>query len=426
VVDPAAGDAAVRVLTGPRWRLGARDLTALWRRAGALIERPGGAPASPDEIVTQAGPDADTACLADAVCDPGPSDAYSIVGYRRICALAEELTALRGLLEHPVADLVAEIRRVVGVDVEVRALAGGTEQLDAFADVVDNYAQHDRGADGGVRGLLAFLDAAESVENGLAPAEVATGSTAANRVQVLTVHAAKGLEWQIVAVPHLSGRIFPSTASTRTWLTDPGELPPLLRGDRASLGPHGVPVLDTSAVTNRKQLSEKISEHRDQLASRRIDEERRLLYVAITRAEDTLLVSGHHWGATELKPRGPSRFLCEIRDIIEASAAEGRPCGDVDQWAPEPSDGERNPLRENAIQALWPVASAFRPPSDVQRGAGMVTAAIAALETEPQPACSPDRHGWAAEVDALLAERAVAAASPEATLPAQLSVSSLV
>ena len=92
-----------------------------------------------------------------------------------------------------------------------------------------------------MHGLLAYLEAAESVENGLAAADVLADVTvAANRVQVLTVHAAKGLEWQLVAVPHLSGRIFPSTASARTWLTDAGDLPPLLRGDRASLGEHGV------------------------------------------------------------------------------------------------------------------------------------------------------------------------------------------
>ncbi len=110
------------------------------------------------------------------------------------------------------------------------------------------------------------------------------------------MHAAKGLEWQVVAVAHLSGGIFPSTASRSTWLTDAAELPPLLRGDRASAGSLGIPVLDTSDVTNRKQLSDKIFEHRRQLEQRRVDEERRLLYVAITRAEDTLLVSGHHWG----------------------------------------------------------------------------------------------------------------------------------
>ena len=142
-----------------------------------------------------------------------------------------------------------------------------------------------------------------AVENGLAPAEV---TVAHDRVQILTVHAAKGLEWQVVAVPHLSGRVFPSTASTRTWLTDAGRpAAAAARRPRHRVGAHGVPVLDTSDVNDRKQLSDKISEHKRQLDQRRVDEERRLLYVALTRAEDTLLLSGHHWGATEAKPRGP-------------------------------------------------------------------------------------------------------------------------
>ena len=141
---------------------------------------------------------------------------------------------------------------MLGVDTEVRAArpvsAGwaGTEHLDAFADVVADFASRPGAT---VSGLLAYLDAAEQVENGLAPAEV---SVADDRVQILTVHAAKGLEWQVVAVPHLSGRVFPSTASARTWLTDAGDLPPLLRGDRATLSEHGVPVLDTSDVNDRK------------------------------------------------------------------------------------------------------------------------------------------------------------------------------
>ncbi len=422
--EPAAGAAAMRVLTGPRWQLGGRDISALWRRA---VELDGvGGPresSSADEIVAEAAADADTACLADAISDPGTAAAYSSEGNRRITALGHELTWLRSHLAHPLPDLVAEVRRVLGVDAEARAARPpsaewtGTEHLDAFADVVADYAAARPGAT--VPDLLCYLDAAMVVENGLAPAAVTVSH---DRVQILTVHAAKGLEWQVVAVPHLSGRVFPSTASMRTWLTDAGDLPPLLRGDRATLGAHGVPVLDTSDVNDRKRLSDKISEHKRRLDQRRIDEERRLLYVALTRAEDTLLLSGHHWGASEGKPRGPSEFLCELKEIIDNSAEVGEPCGVVEHWAPAPADGEPNPLRDRVIEAVWPADPAGARRGDVDRGAALVRRALTGrLEAS---AGGPD--DWAADVDALLAERGRVASKRPPTLPAALSVSSLV
>ncbi len=439
VADPTAGAAAMRVLTGPRWRLGGRDLAALWRRALALGGGGSTEPSSPEsvaELVCRvADPsniEADTACLADAISDPGPAGEYSVAGYQRITALGGELSALRGHLGHSLPDLFAEVRRVLGVDCEVRAAVAapeaipgawpGAEHLDAFADVVAGYAERAGTASGqaSVAGLLGYLDVAEVVENGLAPAELAV---ARDRVQVLTVHAAKGLEWQVVAVAHLSGGTFPSTASRSTWLTDPGELPPLLRGDRASAGAFGIPVLDMSAVTNRKQLSDKIFEHRRQLDQRRVDEERRLLYVGITRAQDTLLVSGHHWGPTGIKPRGPSDFLCELKDVIDRSAAAGDPCGVVEQWAPDPADGERNPLRDNVVEAVWPIDPLAARRRDVERGAALVAAAMSA---DTSGADDADIEGWAADVDALLAERARATTPPARALPSQLSVSGLV
>lgn len=441
VADPTAGAAAMRVLTGSRWRLGARDLAALWRRAVFLGGGAGAAaPGSPEAIAVAAGADADAPCLADAIADPGPPEGYSVAGHRRITALGAELSALRGHLGHSLPDLVAEVRRVLGIDCEVRAAAGaagwaGTEHLDAFADVVAGYAERaggairatDPSAAASVAGLLAYLDAAESVENGLAPAPSAV---ARDRVQILTVHSAKGLEWHVVAVAHLSGGVFPSTAARSTWLTDAAELPPLLRGDRASAGALGIPVLDTSDVTNRKQLSDKISEHRRQLEQRRIDEERRLLYVAITRAEDTLLVSGHHWGATGVKPRGPSPFLCEIKDVIDRSAAAGAACGEVQHWAPAPADGERNPFRDSVVEAVWPVDPLGSRRDSVERGAALVTAAMTrgteAADTETAGAADADVDGWVADVDALLAERARLAAPLTHVLPGQLSVSGLV
>ncbi|ULP46437.1 ATP-dependent helicase [Mycolicibacter virginiensis] len=505
IQEPTAGAAAMRVLTGPRWRFGAADLAALWRRAAELA-RPeqSGAPVSAAEIAATAGPDSETACLADALADPGPAERYSAVGYRRIVALAEELTLLRGHLWHPLPDLVAEVRRVLGLDCEVLAAqpvaasAAGTEQLDAFADVVAGYAEG-AGAQAALPGLLAYLDAAAVVENGLAPAAPAV---AADRVQILTVHAAKGLEWQVVAIPHLVARVFPSTASRRSWLSDASELPPLLRGDRAQpfgpggsarfdggeaklgprhepggsarfdggeaklgpphepggsarfdggeaklgpphepggsarfdggeakLGPphepgdHGVPLLDTDAVTNRKQLSDAISEHQRRLDQRRVDEERRLLYVAVTRAEDTLLISGHHWGQGEAKPRGPSDFLAEIKAVIDSSADEGTPCGTVEHWAQAPADGEKNPLCDTANEGVWPADPLDGRRGDVERGAALVAAKLQAGEPQDD---TPSASRWAADVDALLAERATAATQQTRTLPNQLSVSGLV
>ncbi|WP_419884363.1 ATP-dependent helicase, partial [Mycobacterium scrofulaceum] len=108
VADPTAGAAAMRVLTGPRWRLGGRDVAALWRRARTLCDGPvAGAAPAPEAIAMAAGPEADTACLTDAIADPGPADGYSAAGYQRITALAAELRALRGHLGHALPDLVA-------------------------------------------------------------------------------------------------------------------------------------------------------------------------------------------------------------------------------------------------------------------------------------------------------------------------------
>jgi DNA helicase-2/ATP-dependent DNA helicase PcrA len=415
--DPTAGSAAMRVLTGPRWRLGGRDVAALWRRA----ERLGETASSTMDPLRQIAADADIPCLADAICDPGERQAYSVEGYRRVVALARELTLLRGHLNHPLPDLVAEVRRVLGVDIETRAArpsgagGSGTEHLDAFADVVAAYAHRPAPS---VAGFLGYLDVAAVVENGLAPADVAVSR---NRVQVMTVHAAKGLEWQIVAVPHLSARIFPSTTSTRTWLTDAADLPPLLRGDRSTDGLLGVPVLDASGVTDRKQLSDTINRHWRQLEQRRDDEERRLLYVAITRAEDTLLLSGYHWGTSASNPSGPSEFLTELKEILDRTIADGDPCGVVDQWADPPVAGERNPLQDNMTEVPWPADPLGARRAGVERGAELVRAAAAATSAEPDD----DPEGWGAEVDALLAERA-ASASRQVGLPSELSVSSLV
>lgn len=436
VADPMAGSAAVRVLTGARWRIGARDLAALARRASELAIGTGyGTKGSvtdsaaleaavgdalPGELAEQAG-------LVDALADPGPVERYTEDGFARIAALARELASLRERIGQPLTELVADIERVLGVGIEARArlregVAGeaGREHLDAFADVVAGYAGRTSAS---VSGLLSFLAAAETVEKGLAPGEVDVDP---HRVQVLTVHSAKGLEWEIVAVPHLSAGVFPSNTASGSWLGALGELPPSLRGDRSRPGDgmDGVPVLDLDDVCNRKDLENEVKAHKSALADRRLDEDRRLFYVALTRTERVLYASGHHWAESGNEPKGPSDFLVELRDAVDKS--ENGPIGIVEEWAPKPEDTE-NPLTSTPKTAQWPRDPLGHRRGWVEDGAALVRAAMAGSGTTVTTDPDDDPDGWAADVDALLAERdARAHAGTEVVLPAQLSVSQLV
>ncbi|MGH4025949.1 MAG: ATP-dependent helicase [Pseudonocardiaceae bacterium] len=441
LVDPLAGTAAVRLLTGARWRIGAADLAALWARARELAldrrapVRPGAAPeevlaALPGELP---GEHAEQAGLADALDSPGEPEQYSEPGYRRLSALGAELRALRRRIIQPLTDLVADAERTLLLDTEALARPGpaGRTHLDAFADVVADFAAANPLA--GLPALLDYLATAEEAEDGLEPGEV---EVAPDRVQVITVHSAKGLEWEVVAVPHLVDGVFPAAKKSSSWLRSVTELPVLLRGDRADL-----PGLTLPPGADQKELAEALAAHEDAFDERRLTEERRLLYVALTRAERTLLVSGHHWGAAGAAPRTPSDFLLEIRD---AGCV-------VDHWAPAPDDGAPNPLDTAVRQVTWPADPLGARREGVAEGAAMVRAALA---RPPLPADQPTLPGlepgaqpvpgdaelrpaagqqgrsrvgdWDREIDVLLAERDARRGAQRVTLPTHLSVSQLV
>ncbi|MGY1934966.1 MULTISPECIES: ATP-dependent DNA helicase [Nocardia] len=401
IAEPGSGSAAMRVLTGARWRVGVADIAALARRARNLsIRRPGseaGAEiadgATLDEALRDVAPEpAEQAGLADAIADPGPPGQYSAAGFVRIEALGRELAALRERSGQPLAELVADVERTIGVGVETqtrRAMAGtgaGREHLDAFAEVVAGYAA-DTGASLG--GLLAFLAAAEEVENGLEPGEV---EVAKDRVQVLTVHAAKGLEWEIVAVPHVVEGVFPSKVGSGTWLGALAELPTSLRGDRQQDdAAEGVPVLDLTDLYDRADLDRAIKAHKEALERRRIDEERRLFYVAVTRTERVLLVSAHHWAETGSTPKGPSDFLLELKHAHEDPGSPAYDVLAVDRWDDPPAADAVNPFTDNPATAEWPRDPLSTRRDPIEQGAALVRAALAALRARPADA-GPDAH----------------------------------
>jgi len=425
LVDPLAGTAAVRLLAGARWRIGAADLAALWARARELAidhqmpSPPNGAHhngssqhANPAAVLAALpgdlpGEAAEAAGLVDALDSPGDPMRYSQLGYRRLRALAAELRALRHRINQPLTDLVADAERTLMLDSESLARPGpaGRAHLDAFADVVADFAATSPLA--GLPALLDYLSTAEEAEDGLEPGEV---EVAHDRVQILTVHAAKGLEWQVVALPHLVDGVFPAAKKSSSWLRTVTELPVALRGDRADL-----PELLLPAGADQKQLAEVLAAHEAGFDARRLTEERRLLYVALTRAQRSLLVSGHHWGEAGSAPRVVSDFLLEIRDAASCV---------VDQWAAAPDDGQTNPLDTAPRQAVWPQDPLRTRRDAVAGGAALVRDALETGGDIPAPVRSAG--SWQCEVDVLLAERDARRGPQQVRLPAHLSVSQLV
>ena len=502
--DPTAGASLARLLTGPRWRLGPRDLVALGRRARALAQEaarditpsardeagragagavadgasgpeggsgsdggpertaerqadqaPGGGADGADGTGGAGGADGaggagpaeddplrqlvselnqETGSLVDALDDLGPPEAYSPEGYARLRRLRDELRHLRGQVGLPLPDLVNEVERTLGLDIEVAARSGldpvtARADLDAFIDAAATFAGD--AEDPTLGAFLAYLKAAESEEFGLEAGRV--GET--NSVKLLTVHASKGLEWPVVFVPGMAyaplksgapakGSIFPSPPQNVTrWTANPRVLPFMLRGDRADL-----PALRGLEKDDLKAFD-------DACLERDLREERRLAYVAVTRASSLLVVTGYWWGSSG-RPLGPSPFLEEVRQACLAGA------GTVAVWADPPEEGTANPLLAEPETSAWPLeqGAALGDASSRERYEGIVEAARMvedAMLGRTRPWAGTEGLGeadrarmsaWARDVELLLAERdrGRGADGTLVELPAHLSVSSLV
>jgi DNA helicase-2/ATP-dependent DNA helicase PcrA len=401
------GTSLARLLTGARWRIGPSDLAALRDRARWLAR-----PSAPTERGVPS--NVEPLSLVEALDDPGEPDRYSVEGYRRLVQLSDELRRLRRRITAPLPELVADVERALGIDIEVAARPDrartGRVHLDRFLDVAADFAAEADEAT--LTAFLAFLEAAEDEENGLEAGEIVVDT---ERVQVLTVHGAKGLEWDVVAVPGLVRGVFPAEARSVNWTRTRHELPGPLRGDRADL-----PTLRLDDAADRREVRDRLQRHHDDLVERHADEERRLAYVALTRARTVLLASGYVWD-TAARPREVSPFLADIAPFVETP----------DEWV-EPEPDATNPLTAQARTALWPLDPLGPFPGDggpgrrpaVEAGAALVRAAAEVL-----PIGLGDRaEQWRSDVDRLLAERTRLArgGTIDVELPRHLSVSQLV
>lgn len=334
----------IRLLSGARWQIGIRDLDVLGRIARWLTTRDHARRALDKHVVQSVRDsvaDDDQRSLVDALDFVGsaPLDHPQLAelspeARSRMREFAAELASLRSRAGLGLLELVVEVEQSTLLDIEVASRIDDPSArwaLDAFEEQVAAFHTDDPTADLGA--FLAWIREAERRDS-LSPR---SDDPEAGVVQILTIHGAKGLEWDVVAVPRaVDGELPSDPRTTRGWLGF-GELPYEFRADSSEL-----PVLAWRAVHEQTEFGRAVDNFKELERSRHRDEERRLAYVAVTRARTALLVSGSFW-SSQVKYRPPSIFLRE-------AAAAGVLSGPL----PDEPEHDTNPLQGIDQRIAWP------------------------------------------------------------------------
>ena len=339
------GVSLARILTSERYAIGAKDLAALAEYSREIVrERSGGVKnslikeiASGDpETLENEGQFVGNIVEALDLIDAAPRKNFSEVGLARLRQASRDIQRVRER-SGSLIDITLEAIRTLGLEVEVMVRDGidrGTRHLNRFIDEVGKFQSEG----GSLAGFLDWIDYAMTRESGLKESEVKESK---GRIQIITVHGAKGLEWDLVAVPGLRDGGFPVTGqSVDNWLIDAGDMPFSLRGDRYQL-PH----FEISTVEDCKELTARQQEFAAQCRAHRYIEELRLGYVALTRSRSSLMVSFSYFkdGVTA---DGPSQ-------LFEIASSEAIKINDFDGTLPDIA----NPALANPRRGSWPIDS---------------------------------------------------------------------
>ena len=421
VTNPEAGTALMRHLTGPRLALGAKDVAALGaysrRRAKSVHEDSHSfiakiAAGNPDSAEAD---DLFVGSLIDALdeidqCDNESRKEFSDVGFTRLSRFAADLRRLRSRAGGSIIDLITEIENYLNLDLEVSLRDGtrnGRRHLERFLDEASKFSR----SGGSISAFIEWLDVTSKKEGGL---KSGAPEVRSDVVQLLTIHTAKGAEWDFVAIPGLAEGTFPSTYTNDpdNWITNEKQIPFVLRGDGDEL-----PVFSLAQCTKDSEASKVIKEYAQLCAAIKKQEEIRLGYVAVTRARTHLLCTTSWWrdGARSVDP---SELFAHVADVADKRG------GVLLSHVDAPEDGSRNPIEINPDSAYWP-----RDPLGDRRAA--FDAAVALVEkSQPHtltPSADEDLNSWISDAQALIAEvKNRNSPTIEVELPARISTSTLV
>jgi len=421
VTNPEAGTALMRHLTGPRLALGAKDIDALGaysrRRAKESHEDSHSfiakiAAGNPDSAEAD---DLFIGSLIDALdeidqCDKESRAQFSDVGFTRLSRFAADLRRLRSRAGGSIIDLITEIENYLNLDLEVSLRDGtrnGRRHLERFLDEASKFAR----SGGSISAFIEWLDVTSKKEGGL---KSGAPEVRSDVVQLLTVHTAKGAEWDFVAVPGLAEGTFPSnnTNDPDNWITNERQIPFALRGDGDEL-----PVFSLAQCSKDSEAGKVISAYAKSCSAIKKQEEIRLGYVAVTRARTHLLCTTSWWreGA---KSVDPSELFTHVANVAHERG------GILLSETPAPEDGVRNPIEVNPDTGYWP-----RDPLGDRRADFDAAVALVQKSSAHSLKAAGDKviDSWIHDAQALIAEVKLRnSGSIEVALPSRISTSTLV
>ncbi len=245
----------------------------------------------------------------------------------RLGRLAKQLVKLRSAQGSGLVMQVEQARAEFNLDADALA----DPAAESITDVLDQFTSVARDYENSVphptmSGFLTWLEVAQQKERGLAIPGVEVDPDA---VQVMTVHASKGLEWDAVAVVDMEmsrfpaggtgakkskeaeqGYVFPPYPARQSgWWTDLSQLPYPARRDHQHLPDPNIWDPDQTVGTLEEEFRGDVGDYLE-------GEERRLAYVAVTRARRHLHLAGS-WYDTGVTPLFPSPYLEEVAQVLD-------------------------------------------------------------------------------------------------------------
>ena len=305
----------------------------------------------------------------DAVADPGSpaSFQYSDQARERFRALDEYIARLRSHLRQPLPDLVAQVISESGLDVEValrQRLADlrsgtnpgdvGSAALSAFESLVECFAVNaDRPSLGAFLSWIASLERLDAMPDFELP-------MVPDSVQLVSIHKAKGLEWDVVFTPFVTEGVFPANRARSRWTSSMSTLPHGLRGDRDAL-----PDLRAFGTQGHDEFG-------SQLQTFQAHEERRL---GRRRNHARIATVGRVRPLVGANSKEDSRTV----GILAGPSAQGAAFDASEPWTSELAH-DSNPQLNDPECYQWPLRSDPQGQRDRQVAAALVRGAAAELK----------------------------------------------